>query len=60
MSENLDILDIDILIITKLIEDKSREVLVDNKNVENKIGPEGDVRWEERWLRKKLRKGTKI
>ena len=33
--------------IAKVIEDKSGEVLVDNENVENKTGPEGDVRLEE-------------
>ena len=32
--------------ITKVNEDKMREVLVYNENVENKIGPEGDVRSE--------------
>ena len=47
VSENLDILDIVNLDIAKVIEDKSGEVLVDNENVENKIGPEGDVRLEE-------------
>ena len=47
VSENLDSLDIVNLDIAKVIEDKLGEVLVDNENVENKIGPEGDVRLEE-------------
>ena len=46
VSENLDILDIVNLDIAKVIEDKLGEVLVDNENVENKTGPEGDVRSE--------------
>ena len=46
MTENLDILDINNLNIAKFIEDKSRDVLMDNENVENKTGPEGDVRSE--------------
>ena len=45
VSEKLDILDIGNLDIA-FIEDKSREALVDNENIENKIGPEGDVRVE--------------
>ena len=47
VSENLDSLDRVNLDITKDNEDKMGEVLVDNENVGNKIGYEGDVRLEE-------------
>ena len=46
VSENLDSLDIVNLDIAKVSEDKSWEVLVENENDENEIGPEGDVRLE--------------